>query len=400
MDLQGRKRGRRNYGPSRRNRRRRNNYNPYNNNGNGNRRRRFRPLRFIGGGVKRVAKKLFPRVEDWVGNWTMDPGPSNLKGVAINKNVGTKMFAPLNNGGDNTTLTHSELIATVDCQDVFQTEEKLIQPGFRTFAPWLANTAKAYDMYKVNMITFRYVSSCPTTATGKFYMYFDRDVLDKPVSNEVGATQMDGCVSSPLWDNVQLPVNLDSVKPLYTRTGVLPQGTVGDYKTYDLGKLVWIASGPTVIVGAGQLWVDYNITFTRPQAPVKDETSELNPETPSRAAIFGPEDDNPDIIGLIPFKYNDDSEVVFTSFFSGTILIRLTGTTFTDFTVTLGDTYGSELLGSNLYINAAATSAILILRVKIQPKEIATFVASAASVTDCSVLLCEREVDDVEQSEF
>jgi len=318
-----------------------------------------------------------------------------LKGVPINKNVQTLNDGPSTSSsfatGSSNTLCHSELVGPVTCRVAFTPSAQFFQPGLKTSNPWLANTAKAYDTYKIESLSYRFVSQAPTTATGKVYMFFDHDVYDKVPATEISMTQMEGCISIPLWDNGVLEANLSGVKTLYTRTE-LP--STGDLKTYDAGKVVYVAVGPQV--GGvdwicGQLWCDYVVTFTRPQSPDVTETFEITTEdnlTPQ--TLLGAYTDDLAVKGDPPFTWTEtnlaDGILTFKNYFYGYLIVQVKGTEITE--LVLGSTIkgNGTSTSQNSIIQTGALRAFAIMKIEASPGDEIVMSTTATTITECSIL--------------
>jgi len=167
--------------------------------------------------------------------------------------------------GDGTfSVTHSEMIMSVNGvgDNKFNLQSLSVQPGLKAFFPWLSTAAALYDVYTIKSMTFRYETNTPTSAIGKVYLAFNRDVVYPSPYTEYDMVSMDGCVVCPVWDSTLYSVDTTNMPELYVRTGNIPVNN--DQKMYDSGAFfVGVVTGQT-LTGCGNLWADYTIEFRRP----------------------------------------------------------------------------------------------------------------------------------------
>lgn len=246
----------------------------------------------IGGGIGRaVGNALMPIASEYVGPGIASQVP-NLTASA-GKSLG-KLFKSITGWGDYTVHDNSllypdkivpqfgedsirvkkrEYIAQIDAFQTFTNLQIPIQPGLDTSFPWLSRIAANYEQYHINGMVFQYVStssdaiaSTSDLGLGTIALATDYDAQDPAFVN---LPQMLGSMfsnsgkpSENIMHAIECAPNEQAQKLYYVRTGDVPSGA--DIRLYDLGTFQ-IATDrmPGDYDGAGQLWVSYDITFTK-----------------------------------------------------------------------------------------------------------------------------------------
>lgn len=396
------RRGRRpfNYNPNYRPQRRRNRRNVPRRNGyrgNGGRRGRFQPLRWAARNVSRFIpglRRFLPPREN--------PGP-NLRGVQINKGIITKASVPkMGIDGNGNRIQHSEILKVIDTTNGGINGEYKINPGSKKVLPWCSNLACSYDTYKVNSISVRYVSSAPTTLIGRFYMYYDRDVVDDVAPTEQACAQMDGCVQTPLWDNAVLNVDVSDVPILFIRDDATVL-TNRDPKTYDIGKFVFQVYASADTLKVGTFWVDYDFTLYRPQQSTATTLSEYHFEGENAESLTGTD------ISCIGTNYfsedlpNAASSLTVENYFRGFLEVELTGTTITDIDVAFDvDTHGSNIISTGVFFASSdATMGKKRFMLEMFPGDLLAVTSTNATVTNMTIFTTDIVTNDhIDNSEF
>lgn len=177
-------------------------------------------------------------------------------------------------GSDDTIrVKKREFIAQIDAYQSFTNLSIPIQPGLDTSFPWLSRIAANYEQYHFNGLIFQFVStssdaiaSTTDLGLGSVALATDYDALDRPFVN---LPQMLGSMfsnsgkpSENIMHAIECAPNDQAQKLYYVRTGDIPANA--DARLYDLGNFQ-IATDrmPADYDGCGQLWVSYDITFTK-----------------------------------------------------------------------------------------------------------------------------------------
>lgn len=165
-------------------------------------------------------------------------------------------------------IKHKELVADLSIPDTvgnFNSYE--VNPGLSTMFPWLSQVAQRYESYFFNSLKFHWLTAVPTTTSGTLALVPDYDASDDDSSiTKVELFSFEDATRGPWWQNFTLTCsvsNLRKTRQYYVRAGDLASNL--DIKTYDALQLITYSSGNAVIEGAGELWVEYDITLITPQ---------------------------------------------------------------------------------------------------------------------------------------
>lgn len=210
---------------------------------------------------------------------TNSRGPNRVKKGTGKNGVTTSMrsvSAPLAQGSVITNrgaaksvrINHKELVADLAIPATvgnFNTYE--INPGLSTVFPWLSQIAQRYESYYFNSLKFHWLTAVPTTTSGTLALVPDYDAADDDSSiTKVELFSFEDATRGPWWQNFTLTCsvrNLRKTRQYYVRAGDLASNL--DIKTYDALQLITYSSGTEVVEGAGELWVEYDITLITPQ---------------------------------------------------------------------------------------------------------------------------------------
>jgi hypothetical protein len=105
-----------------------------------------------------------------------------------------------------TSITHSELIATINGNTSSLQINSSLNPRNATLFPWLSGPAQSFDLWLPRRIVIRYVPRCGTLIAGRVAMAFDYDVTDDDSSvSFTKLMQMRGAVSCPVYQTRSMP---------------------------------------------------------------------------------------------------------------------------------------------------------------------------------------------------
>lgn len=177
-----------------------------------------------------------------------------------------------NTGRDTYRTKGKERISNVTALNSgFNIVDVFINPANSSLFPWLSGIGKKYDLYRFKRLRFNYVPSIPTSEEGSVYIGLDYNTLDPPPTSSSELCQLSHWTMNVVWKPTSLPIDLNGLGWLYTRSGPVANA---DYKTYDLGKLFFATEGITYTGTAGYIEVDYDVEFKRRQP---DYTSSVIP---------------------------------------------------------------------------------------------------------------------------
>jgi hypothetical protein len=185
----------------------------------------------------------------------------------------------------STIVSNTELATNVGTSAAFNANQYSLVPSSFT---WLNGIAVNYSKWKWVSLRFLYIPYCPTTTAGQFSMAIEYDYTDTVATTEAQLSAMYGYVSSPTWAGWEGSELLSMVRkapcagsvvctidtnrfperfyPYKTATlfGAL---TATDKLLYGPGQLNYSSNnGPTVSVGAGNLYAQYVIELIEPIA--------------------------------------------------------------------------------------------------------------------------------------
>jgi hypothetical protein len=179
-----------------------------------------------------------------------------------------------NTGKDYYSTRGKERVSNVSALNSgFNIVDVFINPANSALFPWLSGIAKKYDLYHFKRLRFTYVPSLPTSEEGNVYIGLDYNTLDPSPTSSSELCQLSHWTMNVVWKPSYLPIDLNSLGWLYTRTGPVANA---DYKTYDLGRLFLATEGITYTGTVGYIEVEYDVEFKRRQP---DYTSSVIPTT-------------------------------------------------------------------------------------------------------------------------
>jgi hypothetical protein len=167
--------------------------------------------------------------------------------------------------GRTTQVIHSEFF-----HDVFGTVDghfirHAISPSTVGVFPWLSGMAGLYESYRFNNLRFRYETAVGTTTAGTFAMAPDYDSNDAFPSTKGELLTYDDRARSAVYKDCTLVCSKKNLEKRSTYfTGLVPAGK--DPNLYNIGNLVFFTGGCPNTSQIGELYVDYDVTFSTPQA--------------------------------------------------------------------------------------------------------------------------------------
>lgn len=141
-----------------------------------------------------------------------------------------------------------------------------VNPGLVASFPWLSTIARNYDQYAVNSCCYEYVNAAPATKQAMVYMVPDYDVTDAPPASALEAMNQMGSISTPVWIGCKMALRIPAAMSIGPRRFIRQGVTNRSLILTDVAKVhVFISDTINTDAIAGQIWVDYDITFFAPQ---------------------------------------------------------------------------------------------------------------------------------------
>jgi len=175
-------------------------------------------------------------------------------------------------GETGARIKRREFIGLISGSVAFTNNIYSINPGLSLTFPWLSQIANAFQQWRPHGMIFEYVATASqlvnstNTAQGNVVLATDYDADDATFINLPQAMSATYANSGPPTVNIthaiECAYSRTPVNWLYTRAGALP--TNADLVTRDLGTFQLITQGMAAANNIGQLWVAYDIEFTKP----------------------------------------------------------------------------------------------------------------------------------------
>lgn len=141
-----------------------------------------------------------------------------------------------------------------------------INPGLATF-PWLSRLAANYEVFRVRRMVFKFNPTCSSSTGGVVALAVDYDSNDPAPPDKASLSAYSGAVRVNVWSPCQLVVRpTNATNWLFCAPDINTTNPANtDIKLYQVGKL-WVGLFNTSTTGtAGELIVDYDIEFSKPQ---------------------------------------------------------------------------------------------------------------------------------------
>jgi hypothetical protein len=208
-------------------------------------------------------------------------GDYRVKGNTIISNsiIGDKGMAVPSFKGDSQHLRvmHREYVGEVvsgPTTGLFNNTNYVINPGNVQTFPWLSKLAQNFDQWKPHGIVFTYVCTSSVfnavnQSLGTVILATDYDVSDPPYASKVEMNNSEFAVSSAPDCNIIHPVECKPSEMTFNHYFVrdkLSLPSTDNAKFYDLGNFQVATIGVAgTNVTLGELWVTYDIEFTKEQ---------------------------------------------------------------------------------------------------------------------------------------
>jgi len=150
-----------------------------------------------------------------------------------------------------------------------------INPTNPNVFPWLSRIATGYELYRFRRLVITYTPTCSTSTAGVVVGAYDYDATDVAPANKQVLSGYDGSRRGNVWNKLTFPA-----KPMggwyYTGTpgSAVSNPTGTDLKMYDLGKFYLGVYNQTAATSMGELTVEYDVEFARPDSAILSGLSE------------------------------------------------------------------------------------------------------------------------------
>jgi hypothetical protein len=141
--------------------------------------------------------------------------------------------------------------------------------------PWLSTVAQNFEEYKIHgMVVYLNTLSgfgiaSTNTALGLWGAVTQYDPTEPDFVSKQQAENYVGCQtavpSCSMMHGIECVPNSNILNKMFVRTGAIPDGE--DLKFYDWGKLQIFTQGSQNVNVIGEMWVSYDIEFTKPRLP-------------------------------------------------------------------------------------------------------------------------------------
>lgn len=218
-------------------------------------------------------------------------GGNSRSSIAMAPSSGTSivrrspMTPFLSTRGESTIVRNTEAAVNVATTAAFTVTDIYMHPAFN---PWIATVAQNFSKFRYLSLRYIYIPSCPTTTAGTLVLGPTYDVTDNaPLTN--GALQAAyHSVTTPYWAGYEGAPLLNSHMTPESRcpgaicveidvsrfgnsfyrfqsSGDILAFSAPEQDVFVPGRL-WIATngGPAVAIGAGTLFVQYDIELIEP----------------------------------------------------------------------------------------------------------------------------------------
>lgn len=186
---------------------------------------------------------------------------------AAYRNVTPNSAPKIRMTGKTCSVSHSEffhdVLGTVSGHFIKHT----ISPSSTNVFPWLSGMAGNFESYRFNMLRFRYKNRVGTLVGGTFAMAPDYDCNDAFPATKGDLLTYDDRADSAPYEPCSLTCskyNLNKRASYFT--GTVPVGK--DPNLYNVGNLYMYTGGNPDAGQIGELFVEYDITFSTPQAQI------------------------------------------------------------------------------------------------------------------------------------
>jgi hypothetical protein len=198
-----------------------------------------------------------------------------------------------------------------------------LNPGLPTAFPWLSTIASQFEHYTIHALSIVFVSTSSTAATGAVIISPEYDPSANTPANEVGATQINGCIEAPTWQSIRCNLDQRSLHPAGPRKFVRTGNTAGDIRLTDAGNVFISTSGQASNANVGKVFLEYDIEFFKPQSSnnsASNQPRRVTTLTNSTSLVY-----TTNVAGVVPFDQISNPDPLHIGFPTGGVFIPPAG---------------------------------------------------------------------------
>lgn len=193
------------------------------------------------------------------------PRPSRAIPAAYGPPQLSKREPEIRTGRKTCRIVHSEFFHDVLGTVAGHFVKHVISPSNSGVFPWLSSMSNLYESYMFNSLRFRYKNRVGTLVGGTFAMAPDYDNNDSFPSTKGELLTYDDKADCAPYESCVLTCSQHNLRKRSSFfTGTVPVGK--DSNLYNVANLFFYTGGNPDSNQIGELYVEYDITFTTPQA--------------------------------------------------------------------------------------------------------------------------------------
>lgn len=202
-----------------------------------------------------------------------------------------------------------------------------INPANASFCPWLSRIAVGYELYRFRKLILRYTPTCSSSTAGMVVMAIDFDASDAPPNNKQTMSAYEGAVRGNVWSKVSSSIPLTAGWYYTGMSGGVSNPSNTDVKFYDIGKLYVGVYNHTATMAVGELSIDYDVEFAKPDYSIPTGLSEK--VVPVGSALSNIAGNSQTITGNTVFSLSSaglsTGQVKMTASVAGEFMVNLVG---------------------------------------------------------------------------
>lgn len=312
--------------------------------------------------------------------------PQGAQKAPASQSLVTRHVGPVYSCKANGSIVvkHREYVRDISGSAAFSTVSLPINPGRVKTFPWLSSLARNYESYLFHKLSFEFVTSSPSSASGTIALAVDYDATDSAPSTKSQLMNYVETVSGAVWQFVahhSTLANLHKRKSYFVR---LSSAAGADIRISDVGNLVIGTDGHGGSNIIGSLYINYEVELMTPcmeDIGLGGAVSQVRVGT-TNAAPFGQLNrGSSDIITLASAGTTASvTTIIFNAPWMGTICIPLTGTDLPAGGIVLGGTCTHGQVSSTVV--AALTNLTDLIRVDAIEGSTLILTINNTSITD------------------
>jgi len=175
-----------------------------------------------------------------------------------------------NGQAGGTFINHTETLGVINCKDIYEVTEYVINPGVSASFPWLSTQSGSWEYYRFTNLQVNYKPLVATTKDGIVMMAFEYSAGSPPPQDIKVIMAYQKAVNTPVYRPVSAPLDIKSAFPFSKQGGckyVRHNTEPDDRKFYDAAVLMVATQGGLASPGTdvGVLSISYTIEFRTPQ---------------------------------------------------------------------------------------------------------------------------------------